>query len=463
MTNAFSKIDKSGLELLPLILLQTDFDGILTSNFFAGKKLGLFNALTKLTGKSLTTISENPQIGLAAIQKARLSEPSEIDLHIDGRIFESTILFVTTDDENTSSFLISGIDVTTNRKVTNELNIHGEQLQALLDTALDAVITCDTNSQIIDWNQGAANLFGWSREEAIGLKLTNTVIPEDLRDAHNAGMKHFLRSGKGPVLGSRIEIEAIDRTGRRFPIELSINPIKTSAGMIFSAFLRDITPRIEREELLAKNKTRLQTAIDSMQAGTWSFEFSKGKELVSSEVDDRQQELLGTDANKIPPERVSVHEDDTKFIENSWENLLSGNTGRYEVSYRIHVNSDTIAWRRDLAMLAVEEDSDENITDFDGKIPVRTRVVGITEDITEAKDLESKFQAATKLEAVGKIASGFAHDLNNVLAAIAGHATLASLPPEIPKKSARSLGEPGTQELSLVHWGRRMRLIYTGK
>ena len=125
-----------------------------------------------------------------------------------------------------------------------------QQLQQLVDTALDAVITCDAESRIVVWNSGAEKLFGWPATEAIGMTLTDTIIPLEFREAHNRGMAHYLKTGQGPVLGQRIEIEAINRDGRRFPVELSINPIRTKQGLGFSGFIRDISDRLEAEKLI---------------------------------------------------------------------------------------------------------------------------------------------------------------------------------------------------------------------
>ena len=121
---------------------------------------------------------------------------------------------------------------------------------------------------IIDWNAEAEQLVGWKREEASGLLLTDTIIPEDLRAAHAAGMRRYLDSGEGPVLGRRIEIEAVDRSGRRFPIELGINPIPTSTGLMFSAFLREITERVRQEQRLIGSDTDFG-ALSATGAWNW--------------------------------------------------------------------------------------------------------------------------------------------------------------------------------------------------
>ena len=84
-----------------------------------------------------------------------------------------------------------------------------EQLRQLVDTALDAVVTCDTASRIVVWNSGAQRMFGWTAQEAVGKRLTDTIIPPELRDAHERGMAHYLASGEDgmrhhPTLRSRL-------------------------------------------------------------------------------------------------------------------------------------------------------------------------------------------------------------------------------------------------------------------
>ncbi|MBI5625989.1 MAG: PAS domain S-box protein [Nitrosomonadales bacterium] len=144
------------------------------------------------------------------------------------------------------------------------LQIHREdeaRLRATIETAMDAVVQMDDAGIITGWNSQAEKVFGWTNQEAVGRVLHETIIPPRYREAHVNGLKHFLATGEGPVLNSRIEIDGLHRDGREFPVELSIAPIKISgvtqgkaAGKYeFSAFTRDITERKqhERERLIA--------------------------------------------------------------------------------------------------------------------------------------------------------------------------------------------------------------------
>ncbi len=130
----------------------------------------------------------------------------------------------------------------TERKKAEELLRNSEViLFAIINTALDAVVQIDSASIITRWNNQAEEIFGWTREEAIGRMLHETIIPPQYREAHIRGMKHFLATGEGPVLNKRIEIMALHRDGHEFPIELSITSLEIADKPEFNAFIRDIT------------------------------------------------------------------------------------------------------------------------------------------------------------------------------------------------------------------------------
>ena len=89
-------------------------------------------------------------------------------------------------------------------------------LQQLLIHAPDAIIVIDEDSYITYWNPKAEQIFGWSREEAVGKRLVDTIIPPQYKEAHEKGMARYLQTGKARVLNKTIDITALDRTGREF-------------------------------------------------------------------------------------------------------------------------------------------------------------------------------------------------------------------------------------------------------
>ena len=113
----------------------------------------------------------------------------------------------------------------------------------IIESSYDAFIAIDQQGIVTDWNQQAETIFGWSRHEAIGQSLAELIIPEPLREAHNRGMKHFLKTGEGAVLNKPIELMGLRRGGQEFPVELTIRAMQFKEGFEFCAFLRDIAAR----------------------------------------------------------------------------------------------------------------------------------------------------------------------------------------------------------------------------
>jgi protein-histidine pros-kinase len=114
---------------------------------------------------------------------------------------------------------------------------------------------------VTDWNPQAAETFGWTRDEILGKALADTIVPTQYREAHRAGLAHYLATGEGPVLGKVLELTALDRSGREFPVELAISRASTlGEEALFVAFVRDITARKRAEEAINELNTELQVA-----------------------------------------------------------------------------------------------------------------------------------------------------------------------------------------------------------
>ncbi len=136
------------------------------------------------------------------------------------------------------------------------------KLRQIINTSLDAVISIDQKGNITEWSKRAEALFGFSREEVMGQSMGALIVPERYREAHAKGMSRFLKTGYGPVLNQRIEITAIDKNKREFPIELSISPIKIDKEYIFSGLVRDISGRKQAEnDLLQAQKEAEQARL----------------------------------------------------------------------------------------------------------------------------------------------------------------------------------------------------------
>ncbi|MCY2936373.1 MAG: PAS domain S-box protein, partial [Planctomycetota bacterium] len=114
--------------------------------------------------------------------------------------------------------------------------------QAMLNAGLDSIITIDHEGRIVDFNKAAEMKFGWSCDQVMGKIMSSVIIPPAYRDAHERGLRHYLRSGEGPVLGKRIQVEAMRSDGSTLPIEMNICLIEIpNHPPQFTAFLRDLS------------------------------------------------------------------------------------------------------------------------------------------------------------------------------------------------------------------------------
>jgi PAS domain S-box-containing protein len=147
-------------------------------------------------------------------------------------------------------------------------------LQPVLDTALDAVVVMRRDGTIAAWNEVARATFGWSANEALDREMGELIIPHQHRAGHSDGLKRYNSTGEERVLNRRIEISAIDKSGREFPVELSITMAAAGSEIVFVGFLRDITRRRDAEARLERQAREAQLLFDvtRLAADTDSFE-----------------------------------------------------------------------------------------------------------------------------------------------------------------------------------------------
>jgi PAS domain S-box-containing protein len=165
----------------------------------------------------------------------------------------------------------------------------------IVDTAHDAFIGIDGKGRIVDWNEQAATTFGFTRAEALGRNLADTIIPPSFRAAHVEGMRRFHKTGSAPVVNTRLELTALHRSGREFPVELTItSPVPGENGFFFGAFLRDISERKKHDE-------QLRTARDVAERSRDRLD----RELASA--GRMQQELLPASLPVHPDAEFAAH------------------------------------------------------------------------------------------------------------------------------------------------------------
>jgi two-component system CheB/CheR fusion protein len=136
--------------------------------------------------------------------------------------------------------------------------------RAILDSALDCIITMDSHGRVVEFNPAAERVFGFTRAEAVGKELAELIIPPSLREQHRTGLKRYLETGEGPVLGHRLEIGGIRADGSELLVELAITAFHIEDEPFFTAYLRDITERKQRDEASRRLAAIVESSADAI-------------------------------------------------------------------------------------------------------------------------------------------------------------------------------------------------------
>ncbi|MDF2446524.1 MAG: hypothetical protein K0S46_1760 [Moraxellaceae bacterium] len=149
---------------------------------------------------------------------------------------------------------------------TAELSEQKERLRLVLETATDAYIATDARGVITEWNLAAEKVFGWTRDEAIGLSILDTVIPASSYDNHVERLRQFNNTGESRVLKHVLELTARHRDGHAFPVEISLTANRFGEEWLISSFLRDITARKAAEASLMDARRHAEDALLAAEA-----------------------------------------------------------------------------------------------------------------------------------------------------------------------------------------------------
>jgi len=198
------------------------------------------------------------------------------------------------------------------RKTLDELQDSRNLFGSIIESALDAMVIADGKSRIVEWNNRAEEIFGWSREEALGQTLSKLIIPQVHRDGHEKGMAHYHATGHGPVLNKLFQTRALRRDGEEFDIELYITSVQIGNEEVFSSFIRDITESKQMSEDLERQRELNSELLNGLPM----LISLKDKDLRYTFVNDQALQTLDQDrSNMIGKQECEVF--DTYWVDAS--------------------------------------------------------------------------------------------------------------------------------------------------
>ncbi len=279
-------------------------------------------------------------------------------------------------------------DITERMLVDKALAASSARLSGVIESAMDAIISMDSEQRICLFNPAAERIFGCTREEALGLSIER-FIPARFQHNHAAHVQRFATTGMSSrELSTPGELYAVRNDGKEFPIEASISQIDLGEEKLFTVILRDISARKEAERVLREREEDLQRAQLVGHIGSWRLDVRRNQLLWSAE----NHRIFGI------PEGVAlsyetflncVHPEDRGLVDQAWQAGLRGQP--YDIQHRLLVDGG-VKWVREKAEL--EFDGDGNLLGG----------FGISQDISDIKaaeqalrDSEERFQLATEI------------------------------------------------------------------
>ena len=137
---------------------------------------------------------------------------------------------------------------------------------AVLESALDCVITMNHEGRIVEFNPAAERTFGYSRRDVVGKPLADLIIPPSLRKAHRDGLERYLETREMTIIGKRVELTGMRADGTEFPVEVAITRIGSQEPPMFAGYLRDLSERRRGEESVEQLAAIVEHSNDAIIA-----------------------------------------------------------------------------------------------------------------------------------------------------------------------------------------------------
>ena len=196
-------------------------------------------------------------------------------------------------------------------RASAELAVQAARTQAVVESSVDCIITIDCDGNVLEFNPAAQRLFGYPVQKILGQPLAEFIIPPDQREAHREGIKHYLATGEGPIIGKCIEVVAQRSDGSLFPAELTVQPIQQLDSPTFTAYLHDLTAQKDAEAARQLHEKELRQAKEA--AETASLLKSQFLANMSHEIRTPMNGVLGMTELAL---ETSLNSEQREYLEN---------------------------------------------------------------------------------------------------------------------------------------------------
>jgi len=349
-------------------------------------------------------------------------------------------------------------DIDDRKRAEEESRRSEARKTAILDSALDCIVTIDHEGCITEFNPAAERTFGYRRNEVMGKRLSDVMIPQSDREKHRQGLARYNATGEPRILGKRLELTAVRVDGTEFPVEVAITRIPLEGAPSFTGYLRDITERKQSEEELRRSEAILAEGQRLSRTGTFFWRVATGR-IAWSEQAYRIFEFDTGSTMTLELIGSRVHPEDRYILHDIVERAQSGRDLQYE--HRLLLPDNRVKY---LHLVGHGTKTNDGHWEY----------IGAVQDVTarrlseEALDkARSELAHVTRITSLGMLTASIAHEVNQPLSGIITNAStclrmLSSNPPNIEGalETARRTIRDGNRASEVVT---RLRALFKRK